>query len=375
MIFFYVGALIADTALGMVLLCVPIFAIKTFGASALYLGILGSLSSIVYTVAVIFFGRLADKINRKSILIAGCSVFFLTYLAFPFVKSLNQILIIYPIGSFGMAMFWPSIQSWLAENIKKKDLHKTISNFNISWSLGLMSGSFLGGVLFEMDSRIPFFVAAAFILSLIILLWNIPCKKQAIANSFEKIPDSVDRAIASKFIYIALIANFVSWSIIGTVRNIFPKLALFLKFSPGEIGALMFALSAAQTAMFFILGKTNKWHYRLGFLLFFQGIAAIYLVAFLFVSITPLFFIIFLFIGLSSGMTYFSSIYYSLYNEEDRGRRSGIHEGFLGAGALFGPFFSGIISQIFGLRAPYLMLSFLTLAVIFLEIWIARRRI
>lgn len=236
-----------------------------------------------------------------------------------------------------------------------------------------MCGSFLGGILFEINYHLPFFTSAALILLTIMIILSIPYKKVGSAGAF-KPQDEKDNYLTYKFIYIALIANFASWAIIGTIRNIFPKLAIFLKFSPFEIGLLMFILGAAQTVMFFILGRTKSWHYRIIGFIFFQAVAVLYLIGMLFVNKFSAFAVIFLFLGLSTGMTYFSSIYYSLYIEADRGKRSGIHEAFLGSGVLFGPFFSGILAEFFGLRAPYLALAMLIISLIFMELWLLRKR-
>lgn len=371
---FYLASFVADVSLGIALLCVPVFAIKMFNVSALYLGFLGGLSAVIYTISVIITGRLVDKVNKKYILILGCFIFFVAYLVFPLVKNPIHILIIYPFGSVGMAMFWPSIQTWLAGSVQKKDLLKSISGFNVSWSIGVMCGSFLGGVLFEINPYLPFYTASILIFSVILLLINKPVIKIS-SDGKTGLPEKIDQFTSKKFIYIALMANFVSWSIVGTIRGIFPKLALFLNFSPLKLGFLMFTLGIAQSFMFFILGKTHRWHYKIGPLIFFQVLAALYLVAMSFVNMHMAFFVVFLFLGASSGMTYFSSIYYSLYDEENRGKRSGIHEAFLGTGALFGPLFSGFLAYFCGLRAPYPALAIIVLAVVCLEIWIIRRRV
>ncbi len=370
---FYLASFIADLALGMALFCVPVYLIKTFDVSSMFLGIVAGLGSVAYTGGVIYFGRLLERFSKKRLLLIGCATFFLTYIIIPFLKTRHQVLWVYPLGSLGMAMFWPSIQTWLAETVEKSDLHKSISGFNISWSLGVMCGAFLGGFLFEYSPTLPFFGICFFIFLAALIMIKKPCMNKARLAGPDA-EDSTDAQTSAKFIYIALMANFVSWAIVGTLRGIFPKLALEINFSPSKLGLLMFTLALVQSAMFYILGRTKRWHYKLMPLLFFQALAAVYLLAISFVSVHPAFFVIFIFLGASSGMTYFSSIYYSLYNSLGRSKRSGIHEAFLGAGAFIGPVFSGLLIHFFGLRSPYVALAILTVSIMILEIWVFRKK-
>ena len=81
-----------------------------------------------------------------------------------------------------------------------------------------------------------------------------------------------------------------------------------------------------------------------------------------------------IFLGLSSGMTYFSSIFYSLYGFIDKGKRSGIHEAFLGAGTFCGPLVGGLAAYKFGIRAPYLAAALLLVIAATVELMIYRRK-
>ena len=68
MINFYIAAFLADLALGVVLLSLPLLLIYRFNASSLTLGLLGALGAFVYLSGVIAAGRLSDRFNRKNII-------------------------------------------------------------------------------------------------------------------------------------------------------------------------------------------------------------------------------------------------------------------------------------------------------------------
>lgn len=72
-------------------------------------------------------------------------------------------------------------------------------------------------------------------------------------------------------------------------------------------------------------------------------------------------------VGGLGGITYTSSIFYSLHREGNRGTMSGFHEAVLGGGALVGPLLGGIAGKFFGLRAPYLLCLLLLLGAMIFE--------
>lgn len=362
---FYLAAFLADLALGAVLLSMPLFLIYMFGASSLTLGIFGAIGALVYSLGVIVSGRMSDRFNRRTIVLSGCALFMAAYLTLPFFKSTAQVLIAYILGSSSMAMFWPVLQSWLSQGLNKHNLMRSLTLFNVSWSAGLMIGFILAGFLFSLDPRLPFALSIVLIACVAALLCRQPLKPaarggggaekdalSAVLPAFEP-PEEERPANYKAFLYAAWCANFVSWFNVGIMRNLFPKLGTELGFSTGIIGTLIFAVTLAQTVIFFILGKTHRWHYKFGLLAMFQIFSFIGLLIIAFFSNIACFTAAMVLLGLASGMTYFSSIFYSLYGSADKGKNSGIHESFLGAGGLFGPLAGGLLAAGFGIRAPY----------------------
>jgi MFS family permease len=376
MINFYISAFLADLAIGAVLLSLPLLLICKFNATSLMLGFFGALGAFIYSSSVLAAGRLSDRFNRRILLILGCIVFILVYSILPVLRSLNQVFFVYIFGSASMSMFWPIIQSWLSQGLNKEKLVKSLTNFNIYWSAGLMLGFLFAGVLFTLDPKAPFIFGALLIAVVIFLLFKQPVSSEIMDEQAQRafLETEKDRPeSAGKFLYIGWCANFVSWYIVGTVRNLFPKLGIELGFSNIIIGFFIFLLILAQTTMFFILGRTNKWHYRLSPIVLFQMLAIVALLIITFFSTTAYFMIAMVFLGLCSGITYFSSIFYSLYGFIDKGRKSGIHEAFLGAGTFFGPLIGGFVAHKFDIRAPYITAAMLVAVAIAVELIVANK--
>jgi len=365
---FYLSAFLGDLALGAVLLSIPLLLIFKFDSSSLTLGFFGAVGSLAYSTGVIRIGMLTDRIDRKSVIISGCLVFVAVYAVLPFVPSKWPILALYALGAFSMSMFWPTLQSWLSQGLDKKGLVNSLMYFNIFWSLGITLGFLAAGFLFAFAFWAPFVFGIILMAANIWFLRHQPvvseysegaARAAFLRTEKERPPE------APKFLYIAWTANFMSWYIIGTARNIFPKLAAEIGFESGFIGFLIFLMMFAQTAAFFVLGKTHAWHYRFWPVLLCQAVSMAGLFMIFSFSTAPALMAAMVMLGVSSGMTYFSSIFYSLFGFLDKGRRSGIHEAFVGIGAFLGPLTGGLAAHFVGLRAPYIIaMAFLLIAII-----------
>ena len=143
---------------------------------------------------------------------------------------------------------------------------------------------------------------------------------------------------------------------------------------PWLLGVFMGFMACSQVLIFFVLGKTDVWHYRSFPLLFMQSLG---LVAFLLILLTnslTLFFLAFILFGCSTGMTYSSSLFYSVDTLRGRGSRAGIHETVVGTGGLFGPLTGGVIAQNHSLKSPYLLAFTAILIGILAQIYLLAKR-
>lgn len=377
MVNFYISAFLADLALGAVLLSLPLLLIYKFGTDSLILGFFGALGSLVYSAGVIAAGPLSDRFNRKTLIISGCALFIAAYSIIPYLKNLTQVFIVYIFASFSMSMFWPTIQSWLSQGIDRDKLIRSLTGFNVCWSAGLTIGFLLAGILFSMDERTPFIFGVCLVGIIVLLLIKQPVFSEIRDEPAKKVFLETEKErpkLAKKFLVIGWCANLASWYIVGTVRNLFPKLGSELGFSSTAIGFFIFLMFMAQTIMFISLGRTSSWHYKIFPIVLFQILAVLSLLAIALFSCASYIAAAMIFLGTCCGMTYFSSIFYSLYGFIDKGKKSGIHEAFIGAGGLLGPLAGGIAAYYFGIRAPYLAAAALILTAIAVELILYRKK-
>ena len=369
----YLSSFIMDMCIGVILFAVPLLLIKKLQASVFIVGLTGSLGALGYSLFCLGTGRLSDKLGRKKMVIVGIGVFVISYFLITFTLSLFHIIVLVFLGGIGMSMFWPPVQAWVAENTEKKKLIESLGIFNISWSVGLMLGPLIGGLLFPLGSSIPFYFASGQAAALLLLIFFQMSELQRRPSTTEPDIPAEERTIdKTSFLFIAWVANFVSWFIVIMLRNLFPVLAVKMNMSSQMLGFLLFLIYFSQTGMFILLRHFRRWRYRMGPLLFFQALASIGLIMGFFTRSIFLFGLSFVLIGISGGMTYFSSIFYSLDSPTARGRKTGFHESILGTGALLGPLFGGLVARYYDLKAPYLLGLTLIICAMLLEMVIYR---
>jgi MFS family permease len=112
-------------------------------------------------------------------------------------------------------------------------------------------------------------------------------------------------------------------------------------------------VALAQILGFLWIQRSDWWPYRITPLMTFQGLAAVGSVVIYLSASTYLFGLSFALFGLCMAMTYSSSLFYSVYAEQRKGAKTGLHEGILGSGGVFGALLGGFVAGVFGLKAPY----------------------
>ena len=349
-----------DMCLGVVFLATPLLA-HSLGATIMQMGFLGSLSGCFYAITCPLAGRLSDRFGRKRMVLVSVLICAIVYTCMTQVKHLPFIYLLASIGSVGTSLFWPSVQAWISEGKDRSTLIRSLTRFNIGWSCGLLLGPLAGGKLYEWNGRFPFYFAVLdlFLLGAATLFWA----PKGTASSVQGNPNPSVEAkaavrselIGRRYLSIAWIANFSAWFINGILRNIFPKLALELHISSTGLGALLSLVACFQIVGFLVIQRSDRWCYRIRPLLGYQMLALV-ACALIFVFSSPYIFgLAFSLLGLSMAMTYYASLFYSVYTQEKKGRNTGFHEGILGSGGVLGALFGGLVAGRFGLKAPYLL--------------------
>ncbi len=342
-------------------------------ASPIELGLFGSVASGVQMILAHRMGPLSDRFGRRRLILLGPLLFSLSCVLAATVNLVWAVLLLSALNGLCLSLFWPSIQAWVAEFQRESGLARNIGTLNMAWTASLLLGPVLSGIFFGVHPRLPFLFAGFLALSLFLLSYSSIHDRPGRPKTEEAPAEPLPSAWHRSFLYASWIANFTSWFMIGNARFQFPKLARELGSSPQTVGLLTGCLGLSLFAGFFLLREVDLWHFRRRYLFGAQALAAAGLLT-LSLSGSPFLFALALMaIGLSSSVTYYSSLFYAIRLFPQLGKGTGFHESILSTGALAGPLLGGLGANFSGLRAPYLICLVFLAAAVGCEVALLRR--
>ena len=373
--FIYLGALMMDMGTSSITLGATAFA-NRLGASASVIGAMAAVNRLLYAIFCQVFGKLSDRISRKRIIQIACLSFSALYLIVPLCKELKQLVILFPLTGIILSAVWPALEAWVGERGNRRTLIKRVRTFNLSWSGGLMIGYISSGYIHDLHVFAPFYLASAAALCAVASITiqpnprNKPTEQR---NDVSPQSDAVPGQLVAKYRYLSWVAVFTTYLTLGIMRYIFQKLIYDMGMEPRVFGRMMMCQTGAQFLMFFILGSTERWHYKFAPLLAFQVLGSMGFLAVWLTNSPGLWVIGLVAIGLNTGMTYFSSIYYSLCGDVDLGSSTGWHETIIHSGVFFSTIIGGFLADYIGLKSPYIFCAVVMLVGLPVQLSILRK--
>ena len=347
------------------------------GLSTTFLGVLNAVMTGFFVVLAIPFGRLSDRIDRRYVLYAAFLVLGAATLGLPYSRNSTHLLLIFPGIGVSMALFWPAYEAWLAEREGEGELVHRVMLFNLFWSIGITLGPVFSSYLYGDENPFkPFYLAGILTLFTLLTIFGSNFQKLNVARTHQSDPPETlypPPPVRRTYLNIGRCSNFASWFVLGVLRRLAPKLTMEMGMPPAIFGNLMLTLGSIQTLAFIVLGTgySTRWHYRFAPILIVQLLAILSFLGIWQVQNTLLWTFAFGVIGLSVALTYFSSLYYGLDKQIDKGEQSGWHEAILGVGILLGPLLGGISADSpLGVRSPYLLCGVAVTVAILIEVFL-----
>jgi MFS family permease len=134
---------------GSIMTFLPLYAHNSLQLNGRQIGLVISSGILLTTVFLLPFGKLADKLNRKMLVILGSILYFVIVPFIPHTLSFIQILTLNIIlGLFG-ALSLPAASALIVKEGKKYGMGQTMAIFNVAMSLGLGVGPLASGVILD----------------------------------------------------------------------------------------------------------------------------------------------------------------------------------------------------------------------------------
>ena len=368
----YAATYLMEISYGLFILVASAIGTEVIGRPML-LGLTGTVHVSTRILGNVAFGRLSDRIGRKPLMILACVLFALAFVVLR-LASTGAIFLAYCLAGAANAIFWPLIEAWFGAGEDGAGLIRFLGSFGATFTVGIATGSLLGGFFAGLATLVTTIVGAVLLLFVGVLVAGAKDEVRVASGRPETAASSTGgNGRTRRFILIGWAANFATWITIGITRFLFTKLCQGLGIPLSFVGGINAVLYVSWAISFLFLIRFRGWAYRLAPLALFQGLGA---AAVFLIWLRPslgMFFPAFALFGASAGMTYLSSVFYGQDGSADRGNKSGLHEMILGLGMLVGPFLGGWLAELFELRTPFLFAGLVILLAVGLEFWLVKR--
>ncbi len=114
-------------------------------------------------------GRAVDKYGRKPMIIIGLFIFSMSELLFGLGQSVEVLFASRILGGVSAAFIMPAVTAFIADITTNDTRPKALGYMSAAISTGFIIGPGIGGFLADIGTRVPFFFAAAFGLTAMIL--------------------------------------------------------------------------------------------------------------------------------------------------------------------------------------------------------------
>jgi predicted MFS family arabinose efflux permease len=303
-----------------------------------------SLGGFVYVFAAWQGGRFAQRFGYFTALktgFGGMAVCLTLGALFP---SLPVLLLVLAGWTAAVCFTWPTLEALVSDGVSDTILPKNIGIYNVVWSAGQASMYFIGGMLYEtLGHNSIFWLPALIHAGLFLIVAGLGKNPVHAAPPARPAPHPLEAAAFAQPVsprtFLRMVWLAIPFSYIGitTVIAIIPALAKALGLSTAEAGLFCSVWMFVRLGTFVTLWQWTGWHYRFRWLAgAFVGLTAGFSLLLLSTNLGLLLAAQAIF-GVSIGLIYYSSLFYSMDVGDTKGEHGGLHEAMIGAGMCLGP--------------------------------------
>jgi MFS family permease len=313
---------------------------RTFGFGEAENLLTAALGGFVYIIAAWQGGKLAQRYGCIRLIYIGCGGVILSLALGMVLATATAQVIVFCLWTVGVCLIWPALETLISERAGA-DLAKMVGIYNVTWAAGAAIGYFTTGILIEKLGMASLFWLPLGLTAVELAL--LPCAARLLKKENdrhgqeENLTPAVCEADAKRFLLMAWIANPFSYVAINTVIPLIPSIAEKLSLSTGMAGIVCSVWMFARLAAFTAFWRWTGWHYRFRWLAGSFLLMIVCFFGFLMAQSIELLLVAQVGFGLSIGLIYYSSLYYSMNVTTNHGSNAGLHEAMIGAGLFIGP--------------------------------------
>jgi len=369
------AAFLVDFAAMASLVVMPFYVYNQLGGGAGMSGAIGAAQAICYATLCLLSANFVSRAKTGlTFAVIGLASFMTLFCLIPFSRNayICGALAMFAMGS--LALVWPAIHSWIGAEPDLKLRARHMARLNVSWSVGFAISPLFTGPLYDYDYRLPFVMLFVVAFAAMLILRFMPHESEHFGVASQEMLDArADHDRSSEiFLYSAWFATGIGNFMSAVTRSVYPKQIdelvasgqlrlLFEDTAPAFLTAnaatkyswLAFSLAAVIALTFMWMGRSQWWHHKFQLLFVTQIMVAI---AFFVLGETHSFVIMaacFVAVGVNSGVSFFSAVYYCMANPAKKHRRAAINEGAVGIGGFLGSLSFGYMADQYGIAFPF----------------------
>ena len=354
----YPSAFLIAIGISIVELGIIFYIREIYGATPRQVGYFTALWALWYILGCLLIRPLFGKALPRHLLMAATFFMSLFILLITFTNSFWQAYTGYGIYAVAMSFFWPPIMGWLSRDTEGPQLGKRMSYFNLSWSIGLIIGPLIAGVLSARSPELPLYAGSIlFMLTCLLIAAGSAVLPKVRSDRGIDTPQRSQRQKtdeSSFFRFPGWVGMFTTFVVIGVVISIFPVFARDeLMLRKEIIGVLMQSRTFIATFVFIILGHTVFWHFKITPMVLGQVGLAVVVLAMSFTRSPLILATLIALVGSFRSLSYSNSLFHGVSGSVNRAGRMAIHEALLAAGLIFGSALGGELYQRYSMTAVY----------------------
>ena len=369
------SSFIAQLTIAMVNLALVYHLRSKFFLGADQIGIAASISTSTYLVFCLVGSKYTVHFRPRHLV--QLSVAGMAFSVGLFVRTDSLMIAYIALGLYGtfMSLLWPQIEAWFSRGKEGAKLNRAANAFNFSWSIGVGVSSYIAGLLVEVSTALPFYVALG-LFGLVFLLIFVSSALvpgiRAIASEHHdnKVNNRIDASTPLRFYaWAGIIALYSGMSVILTIFPLYAQDVLVI--SESRTGLLLLFRGISTCISFLLLGKFEFWHFKKRYIFGVQLLFALsVLMAMSFTTSLPyaLFFILF---GILFAFAYDQSMFHGASGSVNRSLRMIIHEVLLTVGTILGAVLGGAFYERISFSFVLLIIGLATLCLLIVELCIA----